>query len=36
MVSREDVPAMQAAIPEALEIGHIAADSGRRVELRGL
>ena len=36
MVSREDVPAIIAAIPEALEIGHIAADSGRRVELRGL
>jgi phosphoribosylformylglycinamidine cyclo-ligase len=36
MVSREDVPAMQAAIPEALEIGYIAADTGRRVELRGL
>ena len=36
IVSREDVPAIIAAIPETLEIGRVVADTGRRVELRGL
>lgn len=36
MVSRDDAESVLAAIPEALRIGEIRADSGRRVELRGL
>ncbi len=36
MVSPDDMPAVREAIPEALLIGHIAEDTGRRVELRGL
>jgi phosphoribosylformylglycinamidine cyclo-ligase len=36
MVSREDVAAVREAVPEALEIGRVAEDTGKRVELRGL
>ncbi len=36
MVAPGDAEAVLAAIPGALPIGHIAADTGRRVELRGL
>ncbi len=36
MVAPADVPAVREAIPEALEIGRIAEDTGRRVELLGL
>jgi len=36
MVGREDVEAVRAAIPEAIEVGRIVEATGRRVELRGL
>lgn len=36
MVSPEDATEVMAALPEALRIGDIRADTGRRVELRGL
>ena len=36
MVSREDVAAVRAAVPEAIEIGRIVPNTGRRVELVGL
>ncbi len=36
MVAGEDAAAVRAAIPEALEIGRVVADTGRRVELKGL
>lgn len=36
MVSPEDAAAVEAAIPEAMRIGNIVEDSGRKVELRGL
>ncbi len=36
MVAPGDAEAVEAAIPEALRIGHIAESRGRRVELRGL
>jgi len=35
-VDREDVARVTAAIPEALEIGAVVEDTGRKVELRGL
>ncbi len=36
MVAGEDAATVRAAIPEALEIGRVVADTGRRVELKGL
>ncbi len=36
MAAPEDAAAVQEAIPGSLRIGHIAEDTGRRVELRGL
>ncbi|MEP7217238.1 MAG: phosphoribosylformylglycinamidine cyclo-ligase [Anaerolineaceae bacterium] len=36
MVSPDDAGEVMAALPEALRIGEIRADTGRRVELRGL
>ncbi len=36
MVSADDAADIRAAIPEALDVGRIVADTGRRVELRGL
>jgi phosphoribosylformylglycinamidine cyclo-ligase len=36
MVGRDDVQAVREAIPEAMEIGRIAVDAGRKVELLGL
>ena len=36
MVAPGDVDAVQEAIPEALVVGRVTADAGRRVELRGL
>jgi phosphoribosylformylglycinamidine cyclo-ligase len=36
MVDREDVEAVRAAIPEAIDVGRIVEATGRRVELRGL
>lgn len=36
MVAAEDAAEVEAAIPEALRVGEIVADTGRRVELRGL
>jgi phosphoribosylaminoimidazole (AIR) synthetase len=36
MVAPDDAAAVRDAIPEALTIGRIAEDTGRRVELKGL
>ena len=36
MVGREDAQAVREAIPEALEIGRVAENAGRRVELLGI
>jgi phosphoribosylformylglycinamidine cyclo-ligase len=36
MVAPEDEADVRAAIPEALRVGEVVADTGRRVELRGL